>query len=59
MDKSNKKRKSHKIITCKCSNCKNKINVSEHMENEDFEYINKNTLTVYCDRCGNEELIKL
>lgn len=52
-----KKNRRHK--TCKCSGCKSLIDIDEKLELQDYDKISENTIVIYCDKCGNEELIKL
>lgn len=51
------KKKRHKII--KCSQCGNKIDIDERIELEDFDRINENQISVFCEICDNYEIVKL
>jgi len=51
------KRKRHK--TQKCSSCKNTLDIDTYIDRNDFDRISEDTIIIYCEKCGNEELIKL
>jgi hypothetical protein len=51
------KRKRHK--TQKCSGCRSNLDIDSYMERNDFDRIDDNTITVYCEKCGNPEIVKL
>jgi RNase P subunit RPR2 len=51
------KRKRHK--TQKCTGCKNVLDIDSYIERNDFDKVDNETIIIYCEKCGNEELIKL
>ncbi len=51
------KRKRHK--TQKCTACKNMLDIDTYMDRDDFDRIDSDTIVIYCEKCGNEELVKL
>lgn len=51
------KKKRHK--TQKCTSCKNVLDIDTYIDRNDFDRIDSDTILVYCEKCGNEELVKL
>jgi len=51
------KKKRHK--TQKCTGCKNLLDIDTYIDRNDFDRIDSDTILVYCEKCGNEELVKL
>ena len=57
-EKPRRKHKKYRDLKCYCGN---KIDIDEMIENEDFDYINKDksAISIYCPICGESHLVKL
>lgn len=55
------KKKKHRFRMSKCECCNGNIDVETAVENKDFDYFDKTKtkIIVYCEKCGNENIIKL
>jgi len=51
------KTKRHK--TQKCTGCRTVLDVDDYMSKNDFDRVDSDTIIIYCEKCGNEELVKL
>ena len=55
-----KPRKSHRIRTCKCQGCGNKIDIDERIELKDYDLVGREEYVFHCPKCGTEtDIIKL
>ena len=61
MLKNSKPKKTHKKYKAVKCDCGNKIDINLCLELEDYDYIgrDKDKISVYCDACGENHLVKL
>nr|DAH73543.1 MAG TPA: DNA-directed RNA polymerase [Caudoviricetes sp.] len=43
----------------KCKRCEHKIRIEDKIKLNDYTKITENSIEIYCDFCGNIELVKL